>query len=135
MQEVVAVKITARRDGVNERECRLRAVNHGNRHSAVQRHDGRGLKFFQDVIELENLPPIRILSPHGAAMHGGDRRLYRVRSRTSLKRCVHQRLCFGDLRLIPQAAILVFKNDEIACAVKTRIAPRIVKQHQRQKAI
>ena len=68
-------------------------------------------------------------------MHGGDRRLDRVRSGASLKRCFHQRQRFRDLRLIPQAAILLFEDDQIACLVETRIAPGVMKQHQRQKAV
>jgi len=89
MQEVIAVKVPACGNGIDECECGLRSVYHGYRHGAVQRHDGRGLKGLQGVIEMENLLPIGVLSPSGAAMYGSDRRLYTVRSGASLKRGLH----------------------------------------------
>ena len=66
-------------------------------------------------------------------MQRRDRRLQRERAGPAAQRLLHQRQRLGDLPLVPAAAILLFENDDIAGVVEPRIAPRIVKQHQREQ--
>ena len=67
-------------------------------------------------------------------MQRSDGRLHGKRSRFTLKCLPDQRQCFGDLGLIPVAAILLFKNNQIAGWIETGIAPCIVEQHERYQA-
>ncbi len=110
-----------------------RAVHHRDRHRAVQRHDGRGLQALEKVVEADDLRPVRLLGARRLAMQGRDRRLQRERAGAAAKRLLDQRQRLGDLRVIPAAAILLLEHDEIAGRVETRLAPRIVQQHEREE--
>ena len=103
-----------------------RAVHHRDRHRPVQRHDRRGLQALQKIVEPHDLRPVRIFGARRLAMQGRDRRLQRERARIPPKSLVDQRQRFGDLPLIPAAAILLFQNHQIAGVIETGIAPRIV---------
>ena len=46
----------------------------------------------------------------------------------------HQRLPLADLRAVPQRAVLVLEQDEVAVGRGARGAARFVQQHQRQQA-
>ena len=46
---------------------------------------------------------------------------------------LHQRQRFGDLALVPAAAVLVLERHQIAGAIQTGVAPRVLQQHERQQ--
>ena len=101
----------------------LRAVHHRDRHRPVQRHDGRGLHALEQIVEPDDLRPVRIFGPRRLAMQGRDRRLQRERTGPAAQRLLDERQRLGDLLLIPAAAILLFEKDEIAGLIEAGVAP------------
>ena len=47
---------------------------------------------------------------------------------------MHERPTFGNQAAVPERAVLVFQEDELAGGGGTRAAPRFVQQHQSQEA-
>ncbi len=117
-------------EGIDEFEGRARTLCHGNRHGAVERHDGRGLKAGEKIVEPEDLRPIRIFGTCGAAMESGYSSLHSKGAWRCLKRLLDQGQGFGNLGLMPAAAILLLENHEIAGRIETGVAPRILKEHE-----
>ena len=67
-------------------------------------------------------------------MQGGDRRLQREGPGPPRSASSTSGSAFGDLPLIPAAAVLLFQNNQIAGLIETGRAPRIVQQHEGQQA-
>ena len=68
-------------------------------------------------------------------MHGGDRRLQRVRSEAPRqKRAFHERRALRNLRPVPERAILIRKEDEFSRRRGACDAPRLLQQHKREQA-
>ena len=68
-------------------------------------------------------------------MHRGNRRLQRVRAEPARRqRAFHQSGPFGNQIALPERAVLVAQQDELAGRRRTRGAARFVQQHQRQQA-
>ena len=67
-------------------------------------------------------------------MDSRDRSLNREWSRVvAAKSFLHQRHSLSDLLSIPTAPILIFEKDEISIFIHARVAPGIVKKHQREE--
>jgi hypothetical protein len=73
MQQVVAVEVAAGSQRIDEREGRSRTVHHRNRRRAVQGHDGGRLQALENVVEPDDLRPVRVFGPRRLAMQGRDR--------------------------------------------------------------
>jgi hypothetical protein len=65
---------------------------------------------------------------------GGDSRLQRVRTGSTLKPFFHERQCFRNLPMVPETPVLIFEHDKLSGLVKAGLAPRVVKQHQGQES-
>ena len=108
-------------------------MNHRDRHGAVQRHDGRRLEALQKIVKPEDLRPVRIFESRRLTMQRCDRSLHGEWAGPHPKRFLYQRQRFGDLPLVPTAAILLFEENKIAGLIETRIAPGIVKEHESEQ--
>jgi len=120
---VIAVELAGGGERIDERESRPRAVHHRDRRRAVQGHDGGGLQALEEVVEADDLRPVRIFGPRRQTMPGRDRRRQRERTGTTAKRLLDERQRFGDLPLIPATPILLLEEDEIAGRIETGLAP------------
>jgi hypothetical protein len=80
MKKMVAVQIAGLGQRVDERERGFRSVHHGDRHCAVQRHDGRGLHPLEHIVEPDDLRPVRLFGAGRLTMQRRDRRLQRERA-------------------------------------------------------
>src|SRR5439155_294984 len=66
-------------------------------------------------VERGDLPPGGVLSAPGARVHGGDRRLQRVRSERSVAQNPFQQgRPFFDLRAVPARPVLLLERDDVA---------------------
>jgi hypothetical protein len=68
MQQVIAIESTGCGERVDEHERRPRAVHHGDRRGPVQGHDRGGVQALKQIVEVQDLRPIRIFSPHRLTM-------------------------------------------------------------------
>ena len=75
---------------------------------------GDGCRRLQKIVEPYDLAPVRIFSPRRLTMQGSDRSLQNERTGAAAKRLLDQRQRLRDLLVIPAAAILLLKNDQIA---------------------
>src|SRR5207237_7678164 len=109
-------------------------MHHCHCHGTVQRHDGRGLDALKQIVEEDNFWPVCFFGPPCLAMDSRDRSLNREWSRViAAKSFLHQRHSLSDLLSIPTAPILIFEKDEISIFIHARVAPGIVKKHQREE--
>src|SRR6266850_6943257 len=123
MQQVIAVKIAGSGELIDESDRRPWTIDHCDRHRAVQRHDWGGLQSFEKIVEPDDLRPVRVFSSRGPTMQGRDRRLHGKRTGLGAERFPDEWHRFGDLLLIPEAAILFFERDEIAGLIHSGSAP------------
>ena len=84
----------------------------------------------QKIVELYDLMPIRIFIARRPAMQCCNRRLECISARIPPKSLIDQRQGFGNLTMIPAAAILLFQNYQIAGAIETSFAPRVLQKHE-----
>ncbi len=70
-------------------------------------------------------------------MQCSDRGLHRIGLRRARhpQRFFHQRQSLGDLAMIPQRAVLVFQQHDVAAIRRAAGAARVVQQHQRQQSL
>ena len=80
---MIAVEVAGGGERVDEAERRLGAVHHRDRRGAVQGDDGGGLQALENVVEADDLGPVRLVGPRRLAVQGRDRRLQRVRARAA----------------------------------------------------
>src|ERR1700680_1928996 len=131
MEEVVAVEVKAL-DGT-QRGCR--ALHLGKRNGAVERNDGGGGDRHELVVELEDLAPIRGTRRDPVAVHRVDRRLNLKRTwPITTQAFAHQRLALVDELPIPERAVLVGEQDEVAARRGTGSRTRLDEEHQRQQS-
>src|SRR6202011_4851422 len=88
----------------------------------------------EKIVEADDPRPVRIFSARGLTVHRRNRSLQREPTGLATKSIRDQRQGLGNLLLIPAAAILLFKNDEIASLVHTGIAPCVLKQHEGEES-
>src|SRR5262245_14406293 len=123
MEQVVTVDLAGGGQRIDERQRRPRTVHHGDRRRAVQGLDGRRLHAVEEVVEPDDLGPVGVFGSRGPTMNGGNRRLQRERTGTATQRLLDERQRLGDLLPIPEAAILILEEHEIARLVETGRAP------------
>jgi hypothetical protein len=90
----------------------------------------------QHGVEAEDLPPVGILRPRRPIVQRGDRRLHRIGRgrRCGLQRRLDPRDALGDHPLVPEAAVLVLQQHDVAGCVEAGWPARFVQQHQRGEA-
>src|SRR5262245_30024740 len=101
MQQMIVVEIAGGGERIDQGEGGFRAFHHGNCHSPVERHDGRGLESFKKTVEADNLRPVRIFGTRCLAMYRRDRRLDSEGAGPAAERLLNQWQRLGDLSLIP----------------------------------
>ncbi len=74
--------------------------------------------------------PVGIFSTLRLTVLRGNRRLNRERAWATTKCLRNQRQRFGNLRVIPKTAILLFENHQIARLIQPCSVPGILKQHE-----
>jgi hypothetical protein len=127
MKETVLTQIEV----VDEPQRRLRALDFGHRHRAVERDDWARLERQELVIELEDLRPVRRGRGRRSAVDGVDRGLELVRSGpVEPQALAHDSLAVGDQRAIPAAAVLVDQQHEVTIRGGARHAARLDEQHE-----
>ena len=135
MGEVVVRQLPPRQDPVDERQPRLRAVAHGDRHGAVELDHRRGIDAQQDVVHTRDLCPVRGRAVARLGMHRGNHRLQRVGARApERERAFDQPEPCVYLLTVPERPILRVEEDDLAVGRRPRRAPRVVQQHQGQQA-
>ena len=135
MRQVVVLQIAASQDGVDELETGRRAVAHSHRHRAIQLDYRRRVGAQQDVVESDDLAPVRGVGSDRVGVHRRDRRLQRIGAEAPRgKRVLHQSRSFRDLRPVPERAVLVTEQDQLARGRGPRRASRFLQQHQRQQS-
>ncbi len=135
MRQMIAIEFTPCEDRIHEIESCFRAIPHRHRHRAVQLHHGRWLDAQQDIVDHDNLRPVRRRGRGGMGVNRSYRRLQGVRTETARQQCpLHQRRPFGNMLRIPERAVLVFEQDETAFRGTARRVPRFLQQHQRKQS-
>ena len=134
VRETVVQQIAALEDGVDERQTRRRAVAHRHRDRAVQLDHRGGVRSRQHVVEADDLRPVGRGGGRRLGVHRRDRRLNRVRADPPRRqRPLHEPRALRDLIPVPQRAVLIVEQDQLARRRRARRAPRFVQQHQRQQ--
>src|SRR3954468_21675934 len=134
MREAVVAQIAAIEDRVDERQSGRRTVAHRDGDGAIQLDHRRRVRSQQHLIEAGDLRPVGLGGAGRLGVERRDRRLDRIRTRPCRERSPHQTHAFGDLIAVPQRAILIFQQDQIAVPCRARRTARIVEQHQREQA-
>ena len=88
------------------------------------------MEAFEEIVEAQNLGPIGIFGAGRLTVQRGDRGLYGIRAGSGTKRLYDQRQGFGDLGLIPAAAILFFEDDDVAGRIEAGVAARVLEEHE-----
>ncbi len=113
------------------REARLGPSRLGDGDGAVQLDDRRAGEAGELAVEGGDLRPVARL----VGVQRGDRRLHDVGPAAAQReRAVEHRPARGDLAGVPQRAVLVGEQHELAVA-EARRAAGVVQQHQRQQAV
>ena len=116
---------------VEQGQARRGAGVHCDCHCAVEGDDGRRGARHEAVVQAYDLGPVGIGAVAGFGMDGGDGRLNCVGTGGSkAKRVLGDLQPVLDLRVVPQFAVLIFEQDQIAggCASGGRTC--IVKEHE-----
>src|SRR5687768_11235545 len=75
VRQVIVRQIAPREDGIDKGKTRQRALVHRHRYSAVQLDHGRRIRPHQDIIESDDLGPIRGGGAWRLGVHSRDGRL------------------------------------------------------------
>ena len=125
------VAVVGQGDGIGDLETRLGAARFCHRDRPVQLNHGRAGKAGELSVQRCDLRPVARL----VGMEGGDRRLHDVDAATvQRKSALEHGLPGGDLRRIPERAVLLVEQDELAVP-EARLAPGVVQQHHRQQPV
>ncbi|MHC2316297.1 hypothetical protein ACVIHC_003343 [Bradyrhizobium diazoefficiens] len=91
----------------------------------------------QHLVEPADLRPVGRLKARRARMQRGDRGLHRIGLRPAgYAQCVvHETQTRLDLRAIPERAVLLFQQHDVADRRRASGAARVVQQHQGQQAL
>ena len=90
----------------------------------------------QHAVQPGDVDPVRLLRRWRRGVDGGDRGLELVGPNASLGQRRSEALgAGGDLIAVPQAAVLIGEQDEIALGVEAGLAPGVVEQHERQETV
>ena len=111
------------------------AVHHGGGDGLAEPHHRALRDLHEHAIEGEDLRPVGGVRARGLVVHGRDGGLDLIRTDNSARqRRAHEGHALLDLGSIPERAILLIERDELPVRSRSRGAPRIGEQHQRQEA-
>src|SRR5579872_4604986 len=112
-----------------------RCHREGDGDGAIQLDDGRALVAKKLLVEDGDLPPVRLCGLRCFGVHRRNRTLDLVRPWTPhAERLFDEPKALFDVRAFPAGAILVLEQHQFAGVTGTRLAPRIVEQHERKQA-
>ena len=130
---MVGIELARSANLINQGKPLFQSLAERNRHSMIQRNNGRGLDDSQLAIERRNLLPVSFLRCGRLGMECSNGRLQLVWSDTMQSQCLlHQAQPFLNLFAVPQRPVLIFEQHQFAFRCDPGVAPRIVQQHQRQ---
>src|ERR1700674_3985782 len=128
---MVAIELEA----VDERECRIRSLDLGDGDGAVERDDRARGDRLELVVELQDLPPVRRGRISCVGVHRVDRRLDLVwTGLVALEALPDDGLPFGEEVTVPDGAVLVSEQDQVAVRRRAGGSPRPDQQHERKQA-
>ncbi|MNE66293.1 hypothetical protein D3C80_1618330 [compost metagenome] len=131
---MIIAQLPRRQNRFNLREPHLRPITLGQRHRPVQRHHRGRPVALQHIVQPDDFVPVRRIGRGRLGMHRSNRRLYGVGAIGLASQGVaHQRAAFFDTLTVPQAAVLLLEQHQIALGVCTRTLARRLQQHQRQQ--
>ena len=134
VREIIFAQVAARKEGVDQRDSRRRAVAHSDGRGPVELHHGRIFDAQQHVVKSHDLPPVGRRGGCGFGVDGGDCGLQRVRPKSSRSQGpFHQCGPLANLFVIPQGAVLLVEQQQFAIGGSPRGTPGIVQQHQAQQ--
>ncbi len=109
----------------------LRPHRHGQRDHPVERDHRTGRHHREQVVEGEDLPPVRVCCAGSLRVHGRDGRLQLVGPDRPLPQCgLDQRDALVDHRAVPQRPVLLVEGHQCAGGVDTGGPARGGQQHQ-----
>ena len=130
VEQVVCAEVEA----VDEGERCIRSLDLGHRHRAVEGHDRAQGERQQLVVQLQDLPPVGGGGGRRVAVDGVDRRLDLIRAGlVATEALPDDGLAFGDQASIPEAAVLVGQQHEVAVRGRARGPARLDEQHEREQ--
>ena len=127
-QPVVAVQ------GGQQLQPGQRPPHHGHGHGVVEGHHRAGRDPLQQLVQDQDLPPVRVLGPRRLVVDGGDGRLELVGAeRRPGQRPGDQGDPFGDGAGVPAGPVLLGQGDQAAVGPGPGRPPGVGEQHQRQE--
>ena len=135
--QFVAIESAAGFQRIDQIQRARRSVHHRHRGGVIELDHRRRADPQQHFIESRDLRPVGIAIIRRPRMQRGDRGLHRVgfRRARQLQGVFHQLQAFGDLPMVPQRAILLFQQHDVAAGGLAPGAARVVQQHQRQQSL
>ena len=132
-EQVVLAQFPVRCDPLQQGQPGLGSLGQGDGNGSVQLDHGRGRHVEEAVVEHGDLGPVRrAVTPDVA---GGDGRLD-LEGPGTVEACrrLEQLPTLGDGRGIPQRAVLLRQDDELAVRVDPRRAAGVVEEHEGEHA-
>ncbi|KUO15622.1 hypothetical protein AQJ91_40640 [Streptomyces dysideae] len=131
MEDVVLVEA----EGVHEVEGLPRALGLGHGDRTVQGHDGTRGDGHELVVQLPDLPPVRVPRARRVASHGLDGGLDLVRpGPVPAQTTADQRLPLGDQVAVPAPPVLPGQRNQHTVFVLPCGPARLDEEHQREQA-
>ena len=113
---MISVQFAAPDKRIDEIKRMRRAINHGHGRGVIELDHRRRRKPHQHFVESDDLRPIRIFMPMRLRMQCGNGGLDRIATGPAWRaqRALDQLQSFFDLRAVPETAILILEQDDIA---------------------
>ena len=120
---------------LEEREPFGRSPRHRDRHRVVQRDHRVVGHTHEHAVERDDLRPVRVVGARGFVVHRRDRGLQEIRAhRAARHRVGHELHALRDRFLVPERSILLVERDDLAVRSRSRGAPRVGEEHEREEA-
>jgi hypothetical protein len=122
-------------EGSEQGEAGSRPVDHRERHRAIERDHGSRRDPFEDLVQRQDLRPVRLVGARRFVVHRGDRGLELVGTdRRRAEGAGDERYPLLDLSRVPEIASLFGERNEGAIRVRPGSAPGIGQQHEGEQA-
>src|SRR5271157_1073495 len=129
-----ALQLRVTGQGIEDDEPGGRALGHGEGNRSVGLHDGGGLVADQLGVEQRDLPPVGTAGAACGRVAGGDGGLQLIGPGPAFTQgSLEERLAFGDHARVPQAAILLLEQYQLAEIVAARRSAGVGQQQQREQ--
>ena len=99
---------------------------HGSCNGMIERHHGAGRNAFQQLVQREDLRPVRILGPRRFVMNCRNGRLQLIQAHRSFRQLGGQKFTsFGDCGTVPESTILFVHRDQLLVRSDPRRPARV----------